>query len=306
MARLRAWAKLRAFTLIELLVVIAIIAILIGLLLPAVQKVREAAARISDANNLKQMSLALHSCNDATNRLPPCAGFHTAQGWANNGTPGTLGTVQYFLLPYIEAGNIYNNTNTASDRAGTNANTNPPSPQSTIVKSYLSPGDPSASANGLAPNYGQGATSYASNGYVFGASWGQNAQASLPRTFTDGTSNTIVFAEKYTTCQQFEHWWGNLDGPNGVDGSTHFPNNSPSFWFDAVGTNTWAGGLLPLPQFQPSKTNCNPAVLQGPYAGGIMVGLGDGSVRLVNSGVSATTWTYAIIPNDGMPLGSDW
>ena len=68
----------------------------------------------------------------------------------------------------------------------------------------------------------------------------------------------------------------------------------------------WSNGTLPTPQFQPSVAQCDPSRPQGFYAGGMIVGLGDGSVRLVNSGVSQATWTYAIFPNDGQVLGSDW
>jgi prepilin-type N-terminal cleavage/methylation domain-containing protein len=145
------------FTLIELLVVIAIIAILIGLLLPAVQKVREAAARMSCSNNLKQLGIAAHNYQSAHQTLPP--GYHgpspnfhyVATGidpepWFINGNPKYVGVLVY-LLPYVEQDNIYKQMRTMNDQSYLGAwwGTNPDWTMAhTEIKSFQCPSDPDA------------------------------------------------------------------------------------------------------------------------------------------------------------------
>ena len=287
--------RVRGFTLIELLVVIAIIAILIGLLLPAVQKVREAAARTQSQNNLKQMSLALHSCNDANLKLPPSVGFFPSDNpWnsssPNWGKPAAEGTLQYFLLPYMEQDNIYKNTSTWS---WTSSNT--------VVKSYIAPGDPTVPGNNL--TWGnRGATNYSSNWWVFRGNGNQGSQSRIPATFQDGTSNTIVFMERMCICQSIQHIWGE-SGQGAGPGSNYY---SPTYWGTNSNLNPQAGQYDTVPQMAPSTAACNPALAQGFSAAGIIVGLGDGSVRSVSSGISQSTWSAALTPAGGEVLGTDW
>ena len=133
----------QGFTLIELLVVIAIIAILVGLLLPAVQKVRDAASRMTCANNLKQIGIATNAINDVEGGLPPVAsnvnGFRasTVANPAYNGAPYTFFT---WILPYIEQENVFRALTTGNSPPGAYCG----GEYMTVIKTYLCPADPSA------------------------------------------------------------------------------------------------------------------------------------------------------------------
>ncbi|HEY7423222.1 MAG TPA: DUF1559 domain-containing protein [Gemmataceae bacterium] len=269
-----------AFTLIELLVVSAIIAILIGLLLPAVQKVREAAARSQDANNFKQLGIALHSCNDTYSLLPPIYNNFPDPNGAM-GPPAGMGTLQYFLLPFLEQQNLYNQVSMTSDNS-----------TSTTLKVYMGPSDPTMPPGGLVTmmDMPYGGCSYASNSLVFGNTPGGSAK--IPSTFTDGTSNTIVFGERYTNCGSTPVGW--------AMGMCGFPPT----WPYAFTTANYPS--LPLPQLAPSPNACDSTRLQSPYAGGIVMGLGDGSVHIVSSGISQFSWNLALNPADGQTFDNSW
>ena len=177
MPQFRLFKPGRAFTLIELLVVIAIIAILIGLLLPAVQKGARGRRACSRTNNLKQMGLAIHNMNDSNSVLPAMVGYYpqtTNDGNGVAGTPGTLGTVQYFLLPFMEQTNTFNRW--------------PPNNNDSWyciygIKTYIGPADPTEPPSGEldtgSPRFG---TSYAPNELVFD----ETSPAAFPSPTTTG------------------------------------------------------------------------------------------------------------------------
>ena len=198
----------RGFTLIELLVVIAIIAVLISLLLPAVQSAREAARRIQCINNLKQLALALHNYMSATGALPPGIGTtyvlllrqHSA-GFTHN-LDGV--DAQALLLPYVEQGPLYNAANFnwnccyKSDQGDVTNST----VYNTRIASFLCPSDPIAGQRNI-NNYlgciGTLTIQYPADGNTTGLFRVYNSNTNCASvtlaSITDGTSNTIAFGE---------------------------------------------------------------------------------------------------------------
>jgi prepilin-type N-terminal cleavage/methylation domain-containing protein/prepilin-type processing-associated H-X9-DG protein len=262
-----------AFTLIELLVVIAIIAVLIGLLLPAVQKVREAAARMKCQNNLKQMGLAAHTYESANGYLPPPRGTVNINGMvgSNDASPQAL------ILPYVEQAGKYNQFNfnytTWNDRhATTNAYATDPSnglginmaARTQDIPFYLCPSDPSEmrrpadwvdNGNNDPTRYPEGRLSYlACNGTTSSfvptgansASWnlraGIFAVVGAPgkvlngvpiNGVADGTSNTAMFSEVMRGTEGWPHVSGNRDNTTMILDAGNDPTAKALFDFDA-------------------------------------------------------------------------
>ncbi|MBX9679551.1 MAG: DUF1559 domain-containing protein [Gemmataceae bacterium] len=303
-----------AFTLIELLVVIAIIAVLMALLVPAVQKVREAAARSQSANNLKQIALAVHSHHDANGGMPHSSiytGNYTYNGSYYTGTGASMNVFSQ-ILPYLEQTAMYN-----AMLAGTNPTSTPSVFVNPADSTYAFTAASSPNATGYIPgaysifryvsspysySSGNGVWSTSKSSYVYtgGPSAGtQNyggKRLKIPAIFADGTSNTLLISEQVSGCSSYgSQTWYSLSGMY----SNYYDYGSGNI--QSYGHTGAKNGVT----YQNCGSFYNSYVMTT-RAGSIMVAMADGRVTGMSAAVPTATFSRLLDPGDGVTLANDW
>ena len=291
----------RGFTLIELLVVIAIIAILIGLLLPAVQKVREAAARMSCSNNLKQIALGVHNYHDQRGQFP-----HNGDPVANSGCCWSTGARQYSflarMLPHIEQDNLHKSGGLSNSPEDTMGTANATAMGNTYLKTFKCPSDETPDLRTGVANH-PGGQSVASTSYkgVSGSKWNYGSFAYNPPGSTgdglddsngmfwrrdyrrplrmtniaDGTSNTLMIGEDIGRLNVHNAWYY----ANGANGTCAVPLN-----------NALVTGQ---PGFNNAGDWPNVYSFRSRHSGGANFALADGSVKFVSQSITLQTYRDA-------------
>jgi prepilin-type N-terminal cleavage/methylation domain-containing protein/prepilin-type processing-associated H-X9-DG protein len=324
------------FTLVELLVVIAIIAVLVGLLLPAVQAVRDSAARAWCQNNLKQLGLACHNFADAHGTFPtyfgvfPPAGPYVYPGYPPQNRRKMYGGWFAHLLPFVEQDNVYRKTMDDILASGWNEPhwDVPPSgggPGPTVVEQYNGHlwvyqewvgGTPGSGLHldGIWIDGVHDATykvlqcpadpTADTSGKVYGW-WGStnylanfNAWTLSPYGLWHEPVKPLAITDGLSNTVLFGEGYANCDRVGRIALYSWFYHNFGLDWYQQANTLMF--------QDRPLPGDCDNWRAQSGHPGGMNVGLGDGSVRPVSPSVSQASWTAALLGSGGIPPGNDW
>jgi prepilin-type processing-associated H-X9-DG protein len=303
----------RAHSAIELLVTFGCLAILVAIIAVAVMHAREQATITECQNNLRTLGTATHGCEQQFTKLPPAWGKF-------NG----FGTGLYFLLPYTDYAAVFTQSRGNIDNPIPVDGDKLQYPSSFSVPFFLCPGDVSGPDLGMGKHGGLGVdveigswgfSNYAMNFQVFGdpdvgnrAIVNMQGRSRLATSFQDGTTTTIMYAEKYRRCGDFGSLWGH--------GSWSVPWMSLFAYGDREGKQGYTSFSLPPGVVGPSSmfqtrpepwpTACQPSRASSAHSGGINIGMADGSAHFISSTIAPQVWWALCTPSNGDAVNLDF